>query len=465
MTQVQELHAVVIPWDADEPTLRATLRRYPFFFVDGTTTHLKFQNRAIPPEGRNWDAAEVLELNLNVLSKEYLLKALWYVQQMANAPIEHEEASLIQLQLRSCDEVPDQVAHSPAQDAAFHEICVACRDFVAHIDNQCIDEVPCKGYYDGKSSDSCGMAHPEDNSNLRNAKPKSDVVQISLEQTLVGRQRQFDPQGPMFQWFQNPNWALSLAQPWPDELSDVPSGMRIHAATWEELRCQVLHNYDQVEKIELYVDGATAADQAAWAVVVITHCASGAQLQGVLSGLVGTDSDSLEWIGATVATNITAEVTALAVAQLLSISLQAAFPVIIRPDLQLSKYIAEKQALLKTDAVLSATCDFLARFNNGQVRVQEVRAHKERPWNELADCVAKHTARTGVARGKVPWDRIRTAVHDTQEREWAWLQQAPTDLQQVFPPLFDSSVIQICPTKIPTKFSSPSMKKEHTKQR
>ena len=442
-TQTQEVHAVAIPRDANEAVIKSQLTRFPFFFVEGTTTHIKHDGHRIPLNQNTWNAADVIELQLNVLSKEYMLKALWFVQQMANAPIEYEEASLMQLRQWSSDEILANDQLHSFQDSSFAEICVACKDFVADIRLTDVDPCVTSQQPNDKNGDSCGMAQPEDNSDLRKASPKSHVMQISLEKTLVDKPRQIDYDSQMFEWFQNGNWLQTLLQPWPETLSQLPEGVHIHAATWEALHCQVWHQSADIVQVELFVDGATAEVHAAWSVVMVTHCREGAQLQGVVAGTVATDSQDPRWIGATQATNVTAEVTALAVAQLLALSLQNEYEVCIRPDLQLSKHIAELHAGLQNDPALAATCDFLARFNNGNISVQEIRAHKSHPWNELADCVAKFTASTGQSCGVVPWDRLRTALDDTQEREWAWLQHATPALQQVFPPVFDSRVMQV----------------------
>ena len=385
--------------------------------------------------------------------------------------------------------LPDTMG-SEAVDTSFAEICIACRDQFVHgmsqgnsyledeYSSSCAEpevnlglrKASCDDAQDGSS-----YAQPEDNVNLRTAScvqatkasankkhssrqdAKEDLnIRISLEQTLVLPDRKLDLNQQMLEWFENGSWWRTFAAPWPHDLGELPEGVHIHPATWEALHCQTWHQNDEIERIELYVDGATGEDHAGWSVVVISTSQSGDMLQGVLSGTVVTDREDEAWLGATELTNIAAEFTAMIVAQMLAHAFQDVPQIVIRPDLQLSKLLADLDVVVAKVPVMSGLCAFFTRFRDGRISVEEVRAHKHHPWNELADCIAKHAARGGQTVGKIPWERVAMVVRSRQDREWAWLQTAGLALQQTFPPVFDNVMMQIPAATVPDTIDLPS---------
>ena len=455
----QDMQAVVVPRDADESALRQTLNRSPFWFLDGVRTHMYREGRKVEQVVGGWSPADILDLRVNVLSMEKLLYFLWHIHQVADNSLELEDVSMLQLAshlVKGPDLDEDEVA-----DVAFQEICIACR--------QQFNETLCGQEDQEVTAADSSYAKPEDNSGLRKAscpkkisqsskqmtcstdcdEERSEVLRISLEHTLMAPPRELDLNHQMLGWFDNDSWWDVFKVPWPYPLGALPEGVNIHPATWEALHCQAWHSESQIDQIELYVDGATSDGSAGWAVVVVSHSDAGQMLQGVLSGQVVTNPNDPAWLGAHGITNITAEVTSLIVAQMLAHSLQGIPHIQIRPDLQLSKKLTDLEVVLATAPIMASICACFTRFHDARICTTEVRAHKQHPWNELADCIAKHAARGGQTTGTVPWDRIAPLIRSRQDREWAWLQTADQTLQQTLPPVFENTVMQVAMPDVP----------------
>ena len=164
--------------------------------------------------------------------------------------------------------------------------------------------------------------------------------------------------------------------------------MRIYASTWEALHSQTPYELGEIECLNIYIDGSASNNKAAWALVVVSQGSGGYQFRGCISGLVCTDREHENGIGAADATNITAEVSALIIAQAYALTVSEQIPVCIWPDLHLSKQIICQEVALKKDCILNQVSLCLSAGNSGYVLVQEVRAHQQHPWNELADCLA-----------------------------------------------------------------------------
>ena len=289
------------------------------------------------------------------------------------------------------------------------------------------------------------LAKPEDNSDLRTALSHGAGTKatISLSDTLSVDGPKVDLDKQVFQVLDRDDWYDAMTQTWDHPLEWLPEGMHIHASTWEALHTQEPHEIFEIQKMEIFVDGATNGRSAAWAVVVVTTSSCGEQLRGCIAGRVCTNADEVQWIGADRETNITAEISALIVAQAYAATIPSCIPVVIRPDLSLSRQIVEVHTTLKKYPIMNAISGCLAETCGSHVQVEEVRAHKSHAWNELADCVAKHVARTDVQVGKVNWEPMHHLAQSQTDRDWMWLQVAQPQMQQVMPPLFDGMVIQL----------------------
>ena len=102
-------------------------------------------------------------------------------------------------------------------------------------------------------------------------------------------------------------------------------------------------------------------------------------------------------------TNIDAELSAMAVATAFAFFASGEAQVLIRPDLALSQQFLNIQSTTRQLSTLARVLHVLGQSKPSGVDVQEVRAHRGDPWNELADAIARHVVVTGKEVGSVPW--------------------------------------------------------------
>ena len=475
----REMWAVVIPSEANDITIHTELNRFPFWFHPQTRTHCYREGDLIQERDWDWRPGDVLDLKLNVHSPEHILIAVLEMEVRRQAQSELEEESVSFLQIGANARTSSDHDEISQPDDPFMEICHECCQLFEAAINPTQDE----GGVTVKSVAQPDPGRPsDDNVNLLSARiitahqqdqedgsrnsvhdvnsARANVVQISLELTVASTPIPCNDTVPMFQIFEAESLKQEFCHPWDGELSWLPEGMRIHAATWEALHQQSPHDWGQVVEVELFVDGATHGDEAGWAVVVITKCPWGQCCQGMIAGVVATHPEDPHYLGASRSTNITAEGTALIVAQAYAAAIPVGPIVRIRPDLRLNKQIADLQLLLKKDKGLAALSACLSRMASCSIELEEVRAHQHHPWNELADQVAKHAARTAGSYGYVPWERLSRLAKEEQERDWLWLQTADAPMQNVFPPLIENMALRVDETTTdpqPVVCSPPSL--------
>jgi len=61
----------------------------------------------------------------------------------------------------------------------------------------------------------------------------------------------------------------------------------------------------------------------------------------------------------------------------------------IRPDLSLSRLLAQALSVCRSNPVLAQICQTQGLWTAKTAIIEEVRGHKSHPWNELADALAK----------------------------------------------------------------------------
>ena len=439
---LHEAWAVMVDSEANDQRLRAQLSRHPFWLHPHAVSNFYREGASIKDKPWDWRPGDTLDLKINVHTREHMLIALLEMEADSEnvEMLEKETVSLLQFAQRLVH--PDASGGNSPFANTFQEICLAiCQPFM---DSSCYTED--NSNLRSAASAKLSLSHKEDGLNLCSADGSSrtqHVVKISLEHTLLSPAPSCNEIAPMFQVFDDVDVKHRLCQAWPGTLSWLPEGMHIHPATWEALHQQVPITWDDFVKLELYVDGATCGDEAAWAVVVIAQSLAGECCCGVLAGVVSTDPNDVQWLGARRPTNITAEVTALIIAQAYALTFPPNLQVCIRPDLRLSKQVADLNFLLKTHPGLAALSACLSRLTPNTRQVEEVRAHRHHPWNELADQVAKSVAKTGGNHGFVPWDRLSRLAHEHQERDWLWLQEASPSLKNAFPPLIENMAFRV----------------------
>ena len=444
----EELWATIVPREASEDRLRHALQRHPFWFHPAVRTHMERDGKRIQVAENEIQTGDVLALRVNVVAMQYLLGGLWEMHDPSNDLL-LEEVTMLQLFQQRSRSDEDEVGHSftkviknidgPVSMDPFVEICAACMHWSpSETDIGCLTQNRCssEGNADVDTEDVDAQARYETFST-------TTPIVLSLELTLAEDAPKLHEAEQMLQWFKYDNWKEKVRQEWQDALQWLPEGMHIHPTTWHALHEQDVCQHDVQDQIHLYIDGSMQAGQGGWAVVVVEFAQGRAICRGMIGGTIVTDPKDEKWVGAERASNVTAELTALIVAQMFALAAATDLPIIIRPDLALSKQIADLQVSTTYNQIMSSVSASLARMDQGKTQVNEIRAHLGNPWNELADCVAKHAAKTGSQIGTVPWNQMKEFVHETQEREWAWWQDANDAMRQAFPPLHQNLVMQI----------------------
>ena len=240
-----------------------------------------------------------------------------------------------------------------------------------------------------------------------------------------------------------PEVLFSEEDDWHNRLCD----MELHFAPLPEnldLRATTLHALqDPASYIEssfagrlaLYVDGSARGHAAAWSVIAVEYDGQGLPtLLGALSGQVELNHSSTQWIGATNADNVAAELTASIAAHLAAIALGHPAFTVIRPDLKLSAMLSTSTWSCHSHSDLAAIARWLgAWFAQGGGTCNEVRGHSAHPWNDLADSVARHALSVVTPVGAVDFDFCHQLLI-SGDIAWAWIGLQPPCYAQCLPP-------------------------------
>ena len=294
-------------------------------------------------------------------------------------------------------------------------------------------------------------------------------VTISLCASLVPNG---DPDRPAFHddrstlvWLHDDNWAATCTLKEQIPLLPLPDGMHVPLETYDALLHAAAVPPRAEAQWEIYVDGATSSTSAAWSVVIIQVVDQGTMFHGRLSGPVVTNSDSALWIGATSLENIAAEFQAFVVALLIVHSQQLPGKILIRPDLSLSRAIAQFECGTTSNVVLANVMRLFSYWLGDKLSVAEVRGHRHHPWNELAGRLAgfalDQPTPAELATVLAPLHALALEKFDSH---WAWMQNCPRSLLHAFPPLCDGQVMQFPlslrrsgqPTETPLRLQAPS---------
>ena len=267
-------------------------------------------------------------------------------------------------------------------------------------------------------------------------------VQISLDATIENIVPHFDVEEDAFEVlpFAPLQQSLQEGAGWKFDL--IPEATALHRETYEALHRQNECSIGEIEKYELYIDGATSQSRSAWAVVVVQVSRHGRRFMGCVAGVTEINSCSGRWIGALDYTNIAAELTAMAVATSFAYFGSTEIPVTIRPDLALSNRYFSLQSTTRQQSTLTKVIHALGQAKPCGVDIEEIRAHQGDPWNELADAIAKHVVVTGTEVGQVPWHILNQIANSPSTVRWEWLRNIPVSYQQTMPALHGNAVWQ-----------------------
>ena len=255
-------------------------------------------------------------------------------------------------------------------------------------------------------------------------------VSISLEASLCCQPSNEEPLGAIVR-VHDECWR-TLQQDDNILLAPLPDGLRVHPATAQALlKC---HPCKVVARTTIYIDGSADDLAAGWAVVVVHEGTDGeVEFAGCLCGTVCVNEAHADWIGATSATNIDAELQAMVVAQLLALQTVPGRAVVIRPDLKFSHQLACLSVGARNDDALPAMVAALGSVTSSEVSINEVRGHTGDPWNELADKLAKFAPTLQSTHGRFPLKAVRQLACNKLTREWIWWGNAPSHYKHAYP--------------------------------
>eukprot|EP00435_Cladocopium_sp_Y103_P031829 s854_g8.t1 len=278
--------------------------------------------------------------------------------------------------------------------------------------------------------------------------PDSNRVQVCLSACLPGPSIPFSDADQAFDILpeRNIKHLLEASEGWKFDF--IPEGVDLHPTTFDALHTQVDIDATQAASLELYIDGATCRDGSAWAVVAVYASESGRRLCGCLAGCTEVNQHSNQWIGASKHSNVEAETSAMVIAAAFSFYAVQDIPVVIRPDLALSRHFLELQNTSHQETLVAKFLFMLGQMLPGDVKVAEVRAHTGDPWNELADAVAKWAARSQSCVGAVPWTLLHSLIRQPESLQWEWLRHIPASFRSAMPNLHDESVWQPVPSNL-----------------
>ena len=260
-------------------------------------------------------------------------------------------------------------------------------------------------------------------------------VILSLETCLPCPLPPMSLDGAMLMHSDSPDWHDKLHQA-TLQFTWLPEGLQLHSCTYAALSdphgFRVLNFASQTV---LFIDGAAYDGNAAWSVVCVQFDSLGTPaLLGAIADSVCTCPANPTWIGADRADNISAELTAFIYAAVIGITVDFGNIPVIAPDLELSALLADSRCTCSAHPCLVQLTQCLgSTFAKVAGRVQEVRAHRGHPWNELADGAAKFVLHTKTSIGKclVPVLQDLLRANDVS---WAWLSQQPTAFHHCLPP-------------------------------
>ena len=277
---------------------------------------------------------------------------------------------------------------------------------------------------------------------------KGNRVLLQLEAVLppMPTKRTLDDSQPQLLWFANEAWLFKLSRAPPCKLHALPEGLRLpDACYWPLIHPTPSDN--PTHQLTLYLDGAANGTHAAWSVIATINLPIGEVFIGCMHGCVHLEPAHPQWIGADAMDNIAAELSALAMAQTCALRWPYSdHQICIRPDLSLSRTVANAITTCRSNAKLAQLCLIQGLWLASKTQILEIRGHQGYAWNELADTVAKWA----LVQGSHDAEPSICALHEfaTHDHDvaWAWMKTTHPALSACFPCLIDQQVMQFTPS-------------------
>ena len=261
-------------------------------------------------------------------------------------------------------------------------------------------------------------------------------------------------------WNASSNWLQQITDSLDLQLSPVPAQIACTPSTWNAIFEALEAPIGPYELIEVFVDGATSAVAASWSLVLVAHHGTSQRLLGTLAGPVITGTAHQHWLGASTLDNIAAELSALAAALATVLQFQFNCPVLVHPDLSLSRLIAQELVNTVSNPRLAQLCRLLAAWSPPNVNFQEVRGHTKHAWNDLADSLAKHVLLAPDQFPPIDFGALHQLAREQHDLEWAWVQSLPQSMRHCFPNAVQDTVWQFAPSQRQVELPMPSRAQE-----
>ena len=277
--------------------------------------------------------------------------------------------------------------------------------------------------------------------------PKNTKVTLCLD--AIVRPTAFAPkwndQEAAVQVFDEPSWIEAISKCSEVQWAPLPEGLKVPTSTYKAMVFHDTFDWTVPFVQELYVDGSTTSTHAAWSVVSVFHNGTSRTFHGCFYGKVEINPHSPDWVGAITNDNISGELTAMLMAQLVALRLPQ-MPNCIRPDLNLSRLLSQSKCTCKSNPILAKLVQICGQWLGDSVPVLEIRGHQDDAWNDLADAIARHAAIYDDAVPLMELSAIHQLASSAEDHKWSWLQEEP-QMQSAFPPLFEGTVFQFPPSK------------------
>jgi len=183
-----------------------------------------------------------------------------------------------------------------------------------------------------------------------------------------------------------------------------------------------------MERLYIYTDGS-GGDGAGWAFTVIGELGGDFFICGVAGHtLQGSASASL----AVALDSTNAELMAIIWAGLFALTVPDHIGICLCPDSTYAIAAANLELRLASTRVLEHIVEAIITTarQTRRVHTQHVKAHWDAPWNELADCLAKHCRSSSLS---VLPANLRGKIFDNAGLQWDWLLRAPPSIANAYP--------------------------------
>ena len=166
--------------------------------------------------------------------------------------------------------------------------------------------------------------------------------------------------------------------------------------------------------------------------------------KGYITGIVVTDENAPNWIGATAPTSYAAELTAEYYAAEVALRLPSTTPLTVRYDAQAAAMVSMATAHPGHHPRLAAACatQWVAVRTRRHTTWQHLRGHSDEPYNELVDTLCWHAARNPTLHTKHTPTAAKWPGDPIAAIRLAYITMLPKHLQDAYQPIVANTLQQ-----------------------